>query len=342
MRLARLAWAALSLAALVGAPQAQACGFTQAGGVPVLADGGREALQPILGLALAGSRPFVLFTSGQPDGRLDEFLDRALDWHAVVVNPTALEPGPEIDGYMKGRDDGERGRPAAYLFHGRAGSGHEGAGLKWRFHAPEAVTMRLRGALSGASARLKLDGKELPLMPRAVGQGSCLDSMVALGRGEHTLEAVGAESAAAAFMDAAPEAAGTPPPELAFTKVNPTRHVISVKGSEGPFTLVFSESYGEGWKAFVRKEPQEQEARLALVAAWRERGLRHEAGPHLVVNGYANGWLVDWPGRQDFQMVVEYTPHRRVEAGLAVSAMAFAGSGLALALRRIVRRKGLS
>ncbi|MBI4683833.1 MAG: hypothetical protein HY755_01390 [Nitrospirae bacterium] len=46
---------------------------------------------------------------------------------------------------------------------------------------------------------------------------------------------------------------GTPePPKIEFRKINPTRYIVDVKSAKGPFTLVFSESFHEGWKAFIR------------------------------------------------------------------------------------------
>ncbi len=142
------------------------------------------------------------------------------------------------------------------------------------------------------------------------------------------------------------------PPKIEFKKINPTRYIVNVKGAEGPFTLVFSESFHEGWKAYIRQKSeirsqkseekqQTVEPWAALWSAWKDRGNRIEIKDHFVVNGYANGWIV--PVKQDsgfqmpdsgikgknigedFQIVLEFKPQRLFEIGLIVSATTLLG-----------------
>lgn len=51
-------------------------------------------------------------------------------------------------------------------------------------------------------------------------------------------------------------------PEIQFKKINPTRYVVDVKGANGPFTLVFSESFHERWKAYIRHRSEVRGQRL--------------------------------------------------------------------------------
>jgi hypothetical protein len=39
-------------------------------------------------------------------------------------------------------------------------------------------------------------------------------------------------------------------PHMTFTKINPTRYVVDIKGAESPYTLVFLESFNGNWKLF--------------------------------------------------------------------------------------------
>ena len=41
-------------------------------------------------------------------------------------------------------------------------------------------------------------------------------------------------------------------PKIAFTKMNPTKYLVSVRGAAEPFTLVFAEEFNTGWKVYQR------------------------------------------------------------------------------------------
>lgn len=46
-------------------------------------------------------------------------------------------------------------------------------------------------------------------------------------------------------------------PQITFTRINPTKYRIQVSGAEHPYTLVFSESYHDGWALFLSDPGQE-------------------------------------------------------------------------------------
>ncbi|HDZ00220.1 MAG TPA: hypothetical protein ENH52_01975 [Nitrospirae bacterium] len=138
---------------------------------------------------------------------------------------------------------------------------------------------------------------------------------------------------------------------IEFKKINPTKYIADVKGANGPFTLVFSESFHEGWKAYIRQsvvgsyksdKTREIEPLSALWSAWKDRGNRLELKEHFVVNGYANGWIVPIKQKsEDFQIVLEFVPQRLFEAGLIVSAITLLGCiGYLGAGSRRQRKKG--
>jgi len=194
---------------------------------------------------------------------------------------------------------------------------------------------------------------------------------------------------------------GQQPPKIDFKKINPTRYLVDVKDANGPFTLVFSESFHDGWKAYIRRSAGtsrqsavgrdqlavdgQQSAvssqqsgvktvdyRLsnidepwsALWSAWRDRGERVEVKDHFVVNGYANGWIVDPSAvgsqqsavggrqsegqsavrgtvgsRQSFEIVLEYKPQRLFEIGLMISGLTLLGCMGFLGYDFVRRRK---
>lgn len=84
-------------------------------------------------------------------------------------------------------------------------------------------------------------------------------------------------------------------PEISFEKVNPTRYEVSVSAS-APFLLVCGEDFDRGWKAYVDGR---------------------EAGQHLMVNGYANGWLLETTG--EYEVTIEYEPQGLFDLAVNVS-----------------------
>jgi small nuclear ribonucleoprotein (snRNP)-like protein len=121
-----------------------------------------------------------------------------------------------------------------------------------------------------------------------------------------------------------------------FEKRNPTRYAVSVD-AEQPFWLVFSESYHEGWKAYLwqgsrvggqgsvpdadtfgdRREPWYE--RSAVLTWLAQRGRRVEIKDHFKVNAYANAWYVSKTGRHT--IILEFWPQRLFEVGLAISGL---------------------
>lgn len=146
---------------------------------------------------------------------------------------------------------------------------------------------------------------------------------------------------------------GQDAPKIKSTRINPTKYIVDVGGAKGPFTLIFSESYHEGWKAYVRLRgrgevggaggleggakggglkgvgwEEKAEHWSALWSAWGDRGNRREIEDHFAVNGFANGWIVPVgvsrvegreKGPDDFQIVLEFKPQRLFEAGMIIS-----------------------
>ena len=141
-------------------------------------------------------------------------------------------------------------------------------------------------------------------------------------------------------------------PEINFRRIDPTRYIVDVEGAKGPFTLVFSENFNPGWKAYIRQKPgggnqksdkdPETDSRSALLSAWTDRGKRVEIKDHFVVNRYANGWIIPAVSGQEIvgqesdvakkgmegenlQIVLEYEPQRVLELAVLISCIALLG-----------------
>ncbi|MFB9449440.1 hypothetical protein Dvina_37790 [Dactylosporangium vinaceum] len=77
-------------------------------------------------------------------------------------------------------------------------------------------------------------------------------------------------------------------PRVVTTSVSPSRYRAEVRAAAGRFTLVLPESYAPGWQV------------TGLPPGWSAR--------HLMVSGYANGWLISGTG--DADLTLTYAPSR--------------------------------
>ena len=76
-------------------------------------------------------------------------------------------------------------------------------------------------------------------------------------------------------------------PRISYTKISTTQYKVSVRGSFNPYILVFNNTYDESWK--VRVDNQ-------II------------GKHFIVNGFANGWLIDRTGNYDVNIDLAVWP----------------------------------
>ena len=108
--------------------------------------------------------------------------------------------------------------------------------------------------------------------------------------------------------------------KLKWEEVNPTLYSISInKNGSKPEVLVFSELFNSGWKAVY------------------EDGSLIPDQKHLVVNTYANGWLIDKAG--NYSLNIEYFPQRMLDNGKIISAIGFFASGVYLTVIVLKRKR---
>lgn len=133
-------------------------------------------------------------------------------------------------------------------------------------------------------------------------------------------------------------------PKITFVKINPTKYRVKVEGAIDPYTLVFSESFHEGWKLYINglkndeltdygetvasyfngeiKEGTHRNIFLENVTfeTWGKKPIPEER--HLFTNGYANSWYItpeDSEGKQNYEIILEFVPQRLFYIGLFVS-----------------------
>lgn len=94
-------------------------------------------------------------------------------------------------------------------------------------------------------------------------------------------------------------------PKIKWQKLNPTKYLLDVIDSSGPFLLVFSESYHNRWKAYTLPNKNEIKA-------------------HILVNGYAQGWWIENPSR-DFQIIIRYIAQDWTNIGWIISGITLLG-----------------
>ena len=179
-----------------------------------------------------------------------------------------------------------------------------------------AVGLRMQGTVADALA-----GKSINLAP-------CDSTSMALAAGEHVVRSIDGidtgiavdrvvltSKAANSNAAATATAAGTTP-TIAYRAPGRDHYEADVTGANTPFWFVLHESLSDGWHATIDNT---------------------DLGPPTMVDGYANGWLID-PTRfgANFRLSLHWTPQRVVWIAMAMSAVALVTllmSGLWLAKR---------
>jgi hypothetical protein len=87
-------------------------------------------------------------------------------------------------------------------------------------------------------------------------------------------------------------------PEINFTKINSSEYKVTIKNASEPFMIVLSESFHPLWKAKID-------------------GKHIEETKHLLVNSYANGWMVDKSG--NYSMNLEFIAEGQMNLGKTIS-----------------------
>ncbi len=204
---------------------------------------------------------------------------------------------------------------------------------------------------------LTVDGRPLPVEVAGT-PGAALDRRglsfhtcgpdaggVTLGAGRHVVQssdgmrtaldvdqltldsAPSAPSAPTAAGIGSPEAPTVGAPQVHVTAATATTIQMRVTGATTPFWLVLGENRNAGWQATIAGRPG-------------------DLGPSTLVDGFANGWMVDpggahTPPAHTLSVTLRFTPQRDVDVALVVSAVAAVGClAIVLGPLRRSRRRG--
>jgi hypothetical protein len=83
-----------------------------------------------------------------------------------------------------------------------------------------------------------------------------------------------------------------------YEKISSTEYTINIKDLAQPFYIVFTESYDNGWKAFVDEKEQIPDKY------------------HFMINDFANGWYINKTG--SFNIKLYFEPQKYYEIGLMI------------------------
>ena len=110
-------------------------------------------------------------------------------------------------------------------------------------------------------------------------------------------------------------------PLIKINKINPTKYIVSFNSVQKPFLLVFSETYHHGWQVYAGNK-------------------NIAADKHILVNAYANGWLIDPKdvGGQT-ELTISFAPQRLFESGLYISTVTFIAVFFYVLLAKFVKKK---
>jgi hypothetical protein len=117
----------------------------------------------------------------------------------------------------------------------------------------------------------------------------------------------------------------TQTPQITFVKINPTKYRVKVEGAKEPYTLVFSESFNQKWKAYISNQ-HEKTVTNSFLETWTKEPINEER--HLLVNGYANSWYItpeDNAGEENYEIIIEFWPQRLFYIGLFISGLTLIG-----------------
>jgi len=92
------------------------------------------------------------------------------------------------------------------------------------------------------------------------------------------------------------------PPKISFKQIDPTKYEIAISDAKGPFILGFLERYSSNWEIKFKDSGQ-------------------EINDHFMLNGFANGWLIDKKG--SYSLIIDFYPQKLFVIGSIISITSF-------------------
>ena len=99
-------------------------------------------------------------------------------------------------------------------------------------------------------------------------------------------------------------------------KINPTLYQIGVTGSKG--LVVFNQSFHTEWRAYIYNS-NEPISNFFQLFGYNKNFREIDKKNHVIVNGFANGWIIEDEDLRGKTIVLEFRPQRGFYLGLIVS-----------------------
>ncbi len=126
-----------------------------------------------------------------------------------------------------------------------------------------------------------------------------------------------------------------------FTRLDPTHFILNMKPGKG--MVILNESYHQGWQAYIVPG---NGYKPGLLQSTMLRPPGELIKDHLIVNGFANGWLLDsnkYPAlkNEDYTIILQYEPQKFLYGGFIVSTLTLTTAGGVLLYSERLRRRRL-
>ena len=95
------------------------------------------------------------------------------------------------------------------------------------------------------------------------------------------------ETSAFIFQDIGIELDDNLTPRITFTKISPTKYIVNIRESKDSYVLILNNTFDESWKIKIDNQ---------IV------------NKHFMINGFANGWLIDKKGDYDIEIKLKVWP----------------------------------
>ncbi|MBU4380841.1 alpha-(1-_3)-arabinofuranosyltransferase family protein [Candidatus Parcubacteria bacterium] len=116
----------------------------------------------------------------------------------------------------------------------------------------------------------------------------------------------------------------TRPPNITYTKINPTKYRVQVDESGDSYNLVFNESFDKNWKLYFKGRNEISSTR------------------HFKINGYANLWKIepeDVGDASSYTLTVEYVVQRKIDLLIGICLTTFFSSLTYVIIRGVIKLK---
>jgi hypothetical protein len=129
---------------------------------------------------------------------------------------------------------------------------------------------------------------------------------------------------------------------IEYRRINPARYIVESRLRE-PYLLVFSQSFHPFWRMYLCKQRESLDkftfSRSGILTRLMFLGRMKLVQKHVLVNNYANGWIVD-PGKyKGGFFIIEFMPQFLFECGLIISLLTAAGCALSLFILYLMEKR---